>query len=641
MHTLVVAAAYVVAYVALDWVSYIHPLGPFAITPWNPPPGLSLALLLVFGLRLAPAVPIAGLAAELVVRGWPAHPVPVVIATLVIAAGYTATAAFLHARARVDPALATVRDAVSFIGVVAIATMVIAVAYVLVHAASGQIAWGNFAVSALQLWVGDAIGILVTTPVLVHLLGPGRRAGMRRAGREIAAQAVAVALALFVVFGIDAASAAKYFYVLFLPVIWVSMRHGAPGAAVVLLAIQLGTIVAVQSGAYASATVLEFQLFMSALAVTGLVLGAVVSERSLAQDAVAAREAQLTSVVQTAPDGILVLDERGRVLRANEAAGVMFGAAAPALVGRAVAELIPGLALHASPAARVEQAARRVDGTLFPAEIAIGRSAGGAEPLCIAILRDVSDRKEMESQLRERESELARSLRLAAAAETASALAHELNQPLSAIGNYVRACALLMENPDANRERLVSTIRAVVGEVGRAGEVMRRLREFFRSGASRLERVAVAELVRGGTAPLAQRLARHRIALDTEIELGLPDLLVDRLQIEAVMHNLLANAIEAIASGAGAGGRIAVRATLVGTTVRITVSDTGPGLSAELAHRMFKPFTTTKAEGMGLGLAISRSIIENHGGRLVAEPAAAGAAFSFTLPIETAAEAAA
>jgi two-component system sensor kinase FixL len=641
MRSVLIVAGYVAAYVALDWVSYIHPLGPFAITPWNPPPGLSLALLLVYGLRFAPALFVAALAAELVVRGWPASLPATMLATAIVAAGYAAAAALLRLRVRVDPTLARVRDAVWFVGIVAAATIVIATGYVAVYAAAGQIAWSQFARSALQFWVGDAIGILVTTPVLVFLLARGAALPQGRRAIEALVQAAALGCALWLVFGIDPAGAAKFFYVLFLPLIWISVRYGAPGAAFALLAIQLGTVAAVQSEGYTVATLLEFQLFMSALAVTGLFVGALVSERGRAQDALEAREAQLTSVFDTAPDGILVLDESGRIARANQAAAAMFAAPASALTGGALIGLVPELALDTAPFVRAEYAARRRDGTHFPIEMAIGRTAAGERRLFIAVLRDISDRKEIEGQLRERESELARSLRLAAAAETASALAHELNQPLSAIGSYVRACTLLLERPEANRTRLETTMRTVVAEVARAGEVVRRLRDFFRSGTSRFERLAPADLVRAAAAAAAPRLARHRIEIALDIAPALPDLYVDRLQIETVLHNLLANAIDAIAGADPAERTIAIRVALVDAAVRIAVTDSGPGLPAGLAPSLFRPFTTTKPDGMGLGLAISRSIVENHGGRLVTERAAGRTCFAFTLPAGAAAEAAA
>jgi C4-dicarboxylate-specific signal transduction histidine kinase len=193
----------------------------------------------------------------------------------------------------------------------------------------------------------------------------------------------------------------------------------------------------------------------------------------------------------------------------------------------------------------------------------------------------------------------------------------------------------MLERPDEYRKRLAETMRTVSAEVGRAGEVVRRLRDFFRSGTSRLERIPVGELVRGGADRLAQRIERHRIDLRVEAAPGLPAVLADRLQIETVVHNLLANAIDAIIAADSPERTVRIRAASgPHGSIRITITDSGPGLAAEVVEDMFRPFATTKPDGMGLGLAISRSIVENHGGRLVAEASTGGAVFSFTLPVQ-------
>jgi len=637
--TAVIAAGYVAAYVALDWGSSLDPLGPLAITPWNPPPGLSLALLLTAGLRFAPALFVAALAAEIAVRGLPAGLAAAAASSLVLAAGYTAAAWLLSGPLRADGRLAALRDVAWFVAIVIVATLCVAVGYVSVYTAAGRIAAADFVPSALQFWLGDAIGVLVTTPVLLFLFAP--RGGARlRWSWETPIQGLALVAALWVAFGVVPEEAARFFYVLFLPLIWISVRHGVPGAAAALLAIQLGIVAAVWAEGYAPATVLELQLLMSALAVTGLFLGGVVSERRRARETLEAREAELASVLRTAPDGIVVLDDAGRIESANDAAGAMFGASAEALGGLGIAELIPGLPLGAAPIRRAERIARRRDGSTFPVELALGRARADARSLYIGVLRDVSERKAIEGRLREREAELDRSLRLAAAAETASALAHELSQPLSAIATYVRACAVMLERPDEYRARLAETMRTVSAEVGRAGEVVRRLRDFFRSGTSRLERVPVAELLHGGADRLARRIERYRIDLRMETAPGLPPVLVDRLQIETVLHNLLANAIDAIITADPPERTVRVRAAPgAHGAVRITVADSGPGLAGEVVEDVFRPFATTKPDGMGLGLAISRSIVENHGGRLVAEASASGAVFSFTLPVQETMEA--
>lgn len=516
------AALYVLAYVLADWVSYVYPLAPFAITPWNPPPGLTLALLLVGGLRYAPAVLVAVLAAEFVVRGVPGSPWATLAASLVIAGGYSALGAVLLRAVRVDPKLGSLRDLSRLLATVAAGTAAIAVAYVGVFHLAGQVAWGGIWTHFLRFWIGDMIGVVVTTPLILVWVAR-RRTPQAVHGWEIAAQAGAIVLALGLAFHLGSPNAARLFYVLFLPLIWIAMRHGIRGAALGALGTQLGLIVAAKITAHSASSVLEMQFLMLALAATTLLLGMAVTER-----------------------------------------------------------------------------------------------------------REVSE------QLRERQDDLARTLRFVAAGEMASALAHELNQPLSAIGSYLRACQLMLQRPDPDRPRLAQTMDKVVAEAARAGDVVRRLREFFRTGTSRLEPVSISELLRTGIEPARKRAERHRVQLrvDVAAAAAAAAVLVDRLQLEIVIHNLVANAIDAIVAAQASRREVRVTARADARQMRVEVRDTGPGVAPELVTRLFEPFATSKAQGMGLGLALSRSIIEAHGGRLEAISGTTGGAFAFTLPLE-------
>jgi signal transduction histidine kinase len=513
---LAVGALYVVAYVALDWVSFIDPVGAFAITPWNPPPGLSLAFLLRRGLRQAGWLFVAALAAEFLVRGAPA-PLPVLVAaSLLLAIGYTALAALLMRVLRVHADLPSLRDATVFLVAAALACGVIAVAFVALFAGTGLLPPGELERSVAQFWIGDLIGVVVTTPVL--LVATRRRARtLPRMSVEALAQLTAIALALWLVFGAGLGEAPKLFYVLFLPVIWIAMRHGIEGAVFGTLAVQLGLIAAILVTGRPSGTVLEFQFLMLAIAATALLLGAAVSER-----------------------------------------------------------------------------------------------------------------RAIERELRDKQSKLDRSLRLAAASELASALAHELNQPLSAITAYLRACQLMLAQPPNDPAELAQTMDKVIAEASRAGSVVRRLRDFFRSGTARMEAIAPGVLVDDAVATVRERAARHGVALEQAVE-PLPPVLVDRVQIEAVLHNLLANAVDAVKGRADARNVRIVTAPDAPGFVRIAVEDNGPGVAGDVAASLFEPFVTTKAKGMGLGLAISRSIVDAHGGRLWHEPRHPGSAFCFTV----------
>lgn len=514
-----VVALYVVTYVALDWASYLHPVAPFAITPWNPPPGLSLALLLVFGLRWAPALFVAAWIADLLVRD--AAPFNAAAHAVVIAVGYSAVAAFLLRAAHFDWRLQSLRDLALLAAAAAVGSMAVATGYVLLQVHWGTIAGGALAAHVVRFWVGDFVGLIVAAPFLLAW-GPRllERTGWRPP-RDAPAQALSIPLVLWIVFSIEPLDPAKFFYLLFVPLVWIAARHGFTGATAALLGIQAGLIVAIELAGQRIGSVYELQSLMTALAVTGLFLGMAVSER-----------------------------------------------------------------------------------------------------------------RSVQAMLQERERQLDHALRVAAGSELASSLAHELNQPLSAAANFVRAASLLAREADADRARLDGALQRAVAEMDRAADVVRRLREFFRSGSGSGERVELQALLRTVEGALRPRLERHRVALELRLPAAPVAVSVDRVQIELVARNLLNNAIDAIASSGAHSGTIEVGAQASADgLVQVVVRDSGPGIDAEIAPRLFEPFSTSKPEGMGLGLAISRSIVEAHGGRLWSERRARGAGFAFTLPL--------
>lgn len=520
---LTTVAGYIALYVFLDWISYIHPVLPIAITPWNPPPGLSLAFLLLYGLRNWPALVVAAFLADVLVRGIPA-PLPwLAIASLTLAGCYTWIASLLADKARISGKFDNLQDLTRFLAVILPGTLVAGMAYVAIFTFAGLVPVEGFIDNVLRFWVGDAIGVMVVTPLLLAHdadTSPLRRESWRPTS-ETLLQAIGVLLALWLIFGVEYTDEFKFFYLLFLPLIWISMRHGIQGATLAIVGIQLGLIVALQLGGHRITAVLEFQLLMAALTVTGLFLGMV-----------------------------------------------------------------------------------------------------------------VTNRREVEEQLRNRQAELNQALRMAAAGEMASAFAHELNQPLSAISSYLRACQLLLVAPDEQRELLIETMDKVVAEAGRAGQVVHRLRDFYRSGELKLERLAVEPLLQGGMSTLKKRAERHGVIVRLLAASDLPEVAVDQMQIETVLHNLISNAIDAFAGSKG--GEIEVNAVLdANGDVRVCVSDNGPGITPEMTQRLFEPFATSKPEGMGLGLAITRSLLDAHGGKLWVEPALGkGARFCFTLPVD-------
>ena len=626
-------AGYLVVYIALDWVSYVYALRPFNITPWNPPPGISLALLLVYGLRWSPALFVASFVSEFAVRGTAAPLGFSVLGSALIAAAYTALAWALLRVARFDSRFERLRDVTWFSACVAIGTLALALAYVWLVLAGGFITTRPLPDYVLRFWIGDMIGIIVTTPLLLvyrnrYEFGRITRTQML----EIGAQIACIVFSLWIVFGLQPANAPKFFYLLFMPLIWIAMRHGIHGTVAANALVQVGLIAGARLAGNEASLVLELQFRMLALAVTGLFLGMAVTQWRRTQNSLMAREDELSTIVRTAPDGIVALDERECIASLNAEAEKIFRASSAALLGRPIVELIPELpnpprALHGA-----EMAALRADGSRFPAELSIAEAGSGGRKGHICIVRDVSRRKEMEEQLRDRQIELERTLRLAATSELASALAHELNQPLSAISSYVRACRLMLSGPHYDHARLLKTMDKVVNEVNRTGEVVHRLREFFRSGTVHRERVKVSDLIWGGFEASLTRLERHGIILRVEGADALPDLMVDKVQMEIVIHNLVSNSIDAVK--ARDRREIRISAALSGENeVAILVADSGPGLNPEIAGHLFEPFTSSKSGGMGLGLAISRTIIEAHGGRIEPVASSSGAVFRVTLPL--------
>jgi signal transduction histidine kinase len=241
--------------------------------------------------------------------------------------------------------------------------------------------------------------------------------------------------------------------------------------------------------------------------------------------------------------------------------------------------------------------------------------------LCIGALASERERSMHELARRERESRaqqeaLARAQRSASTAELAAALAHELNQPLSAIGTYARAGHVLAAAEPLDRGRLLSTLERVAAESSRAGDYVRRLRDFFRTGALRRESIGVAQLIAAARALLDDRMKRERVDWRCEIAPGLPALRVDRIQFGTVLVNLFGNAIDAM--NGVAPRRLIVRARLAAAAgrIRIEVEDSGAGVPTEMCERLFQPLATSKPDGMGLGLALSRTIVERHGGKL-------------------------
>jgi two-component system, LuxR family, sensor kinase FixL len=248
----------------------------------------------------------------------------------------------------------------------------------------------------------------------------------------------------------------------------------------------------------------------------------------------------------------------------------------------------------------------------------------------------VTDRRRAEEQLRERDASLARAMRFAVAGELASALAHELNQPITALVSYLRAAEILAARGTSEVSRLKATLVKAVQESLRASEVLHRLREFYRGDVRKRESVDLRVLCSTVAKAFQDRLRDARAYLAVSVDPSVPDLAGDGTQLEIVLHNLLANAIDAVTNTEGRFERIELNVSYADNAVFLRVEDSGQGVAMEVEPRLFEPFVTRKSGGMGLGLALSRSLVRAQGGELSHAPGGrlGGACFTIRLPLE-------
>jgi signal transduction histidine kinase len=353
----------------------------------------------------------------------------------------------------------------------------------------------------MRFWIGDAVGILVTAPLLFAAADGARRAALISLARrpEALLQATVLAGTVWLIFEGLGMDPSRQFYLLFLPLIWIAVRFGMNGAIVATAIVQIGVVFGIHADTGITLPVVELQALLAALTLTGLFLGVMVDQRQ-----------------------------------------------------------------------RAEQGLRET-------------------------------------------------LRLAAAGEMAGAIAHEVNQPLTAVTNYGRSAQMLLERHPSGHPQMQEIIARILTEAERASEIVRRLRDFFRAGTTRLEEVEVGLLLAAVRRMAADATAGRDITFEIDAAPSLPPLYVDRLQIEVVLRNLIANAVESVTGSGRPGGRVRIRADRHGdASVRIVVADDGPGIPAESRAGLFEPFVSGKPMGMGLGLAVSRAIADAHGGSLEA-----------------------
>ena len=357
------------------------------------------------------------------------------------------------------------------------------------------------------------------------------------------------------------------------------------------------------------------------------------------------------TVLDSAVDAIITIDARGIIQSVNRATLAMFGFAKQELVGEPLSMLMPepyrsqhdGFVeryLETGKAGIIgigrELIAQAKDGRVFPIYLAISDIAEDGQRHFAGIVRDISDQKAAQAALLEQQERLAHVGRLSTMGEMTASIAHEINQPLTAIAMYAQASLKLLERDDFDKEKLITAIDKLNEQSLRAGAVIERIQRFVRNESGQKELANLNTLIRDVEHLAAADARLHGIDLEFDLDPDLPDVFCDPIQIQQVALNLLRNAVDAMDEvGCQHGNTVKVGSgSISNDLVEVTVMDAGTGVAKDQESLVFSAFHTTKASGMGMGLSICRSIIEEHGGKLDFENNDThGCTFYFQLPI--------
>ena len=529
-----VVATLLVAYVIFEWVSFIHEYKGLPITPWNPGLGLVFALMVIGGARYGIVLFAGVVVAEIILLQsnlkWPI----ILGISAIIAAGYSTIAVVLRKTLRLDVGLHHLRDVLILLAGGISGAALVALLLCLFLLANAQLNLADIVVAAGLLFIGDAIGIGVITPLALRLALRGRKSSFRSLRAmlpDVALCVAVVVLSLWAIVGSEKVDDFKFFYVLFLPVVAIALRNGLDGACIGLTVTQLALVGLLHRYGYDARAFAEFQMLMLVLTMTGLIVGVVVMERQNAEGAV----------------------------------------------------------------------------------------------------------REIEALLRTKEAEAAHATRTNLVSGMAAAIAHEINQPMTAARALARSAQHILRSPGADLARADSNLTTMIAQIDHAAGVVRRMRDFLRRGRPHVSTIDIRSMLEDTLMLMRLEASTNQVRIELVASAALPPVDGDRTQLQQVVLNLVRNAIEAIAEARQVDGRIRVAASRLDAPARveISVSDNGPGVDSGLADRLFDPLTTSKQEGLGLGLAICASIVESHRGRIWLQSRDAGATeFRFSLPLE-------
>src|SRR5229473_3890881 len=376
-----------------------------------------------------------------------------------------------------------------------------------------------------------------------------------------------------------------------------------------------------------------------------------VTEHRSAEQALREGAARLRTLIETAVDGVILINARGVVLVFNPACEKLFGYSADAVIGQNVKMLMPEpyrqehdrylsnyLDTREPKIIGIgrEVMGRRKDGSTFPMGLSVGQAKQEGESIFVGIIHDLTASKRTEQALRQAQTELARVARVTTLGELTAAIAHEVNQPLTGLVSSGNACLRWLAGDVPNLMAARESVERMISAGSRAGEVIRRIRALVGKAPPLRDRLNINDAITEVVTLIRGEIQRNRISLRTKLSTDVPLVLGDRIQLQQVILNLLLNAMEAMSDVSPQPRELSVSSAKDGPNgALVSVRDSGTGLDGTVLDRLFEAFYTTKAHGMGIGLAVSRTIIQAHGGRLWAMPnVPQGAIFQFTLPAD-------
>ncbi len=619
--------------------------------------GVGLAAILLRETAVLPGILIGAFACSLLAGSSPELALLMMIAT----AAQLLFAWWLLVRVlRMDVALVHVRDVLLFIavGCTVVPVTNAAASFIYMHLRDMTGDPGEL-LRAQVTAMGEGVGILLVGPVLLAIAAAwGRRRSTARHVEALVMQVSSAIVALVVFGGMMAPSmnAESLPYAIFPFTYWAAFRLGMRDTAVALLvagtiavachSLGVGPFVMTRgTPADPFAHYASLYLFLIVLSTTSLLAAVTQQQREAAEAGVRESELRYRTLIERMNEGVNITDADARMTFVSDRFCAMVGYSREELLGQTGAMLtVPEQhgaweESHRQRRAGLSEshslAMRRKDGSLLHVWISPRPQFGpdGAYMGSLNVVLDITDRRLAEDRARAQLDQLAHVARVASMGEMASAIAHEVNQPLTAIANYASASLRLMQDQRMSPDEAMAVMKQLADEAERAGEVVRKMRGFVRGEVGRPMRIVVADLFADVLRLTGPEARAHQVMLDVDAEGSALVVMADVVQMQQVLLNLVRNAIEAIAGANAVMRRVVLTAMPAdGGMVEMRVTDSGPGLAAADLDRVFTPFHTTKPDGVGIGLALSRSIVEAYGGRVWASTTPTGAVFHLTMP---------